>query len=156
MSYETMHQFSKEKKILRVLNEDISIVVFDQIPAIKMDTNSSGTTVETPPSFYLPLVEDFVHCNKCDFDTLLKENLNTYMKVTHGDDVPPRRSNKVVDESISHAKDLDSDVAELKLQTQDALKNGLQGVPKKMRLGFCLISRQPNIGFSNRFFSPRN
>ena len=30
--------------------------------------------------------------------------------------------------------------------------NYLQGVPKKMRLGFCLISRQPNIGFSNRFF----
>ena len=28
----------------------------------------------------------------------------------------------------------------------------IQGVPIKMRLGFCLISRQPNIGFSNRFF----
>ena len=28
----------------------------------------------------------------------------------------------------------------------------LQGVPKKMRLGFCLISQQPNIRFSNRFF----
>ena len=29
----------------------------------------------------------------------------------------------------------------------------LQGVPKKIRLGFCLISRQPSISFSNRFFS---
>ena len=28
----------------------------------------------------------------------------------------------------------------------------IQGVPKKMRLGFCLISQQPSIGFSNRFF----
>ena len=28
----------------------------------------------------------------------------------------------------------------------------LQGVPKRIRLGFCLISRQPMIGFSNRFF----
>ena len=28
----------------------------------------------------------------------------------------------------------------------------LQGVPKKIRLGFCLISRQPSTGFSNRFF----
>ena len=28
----------------------------------------------------------------------------------------------------------------------------LQGVPKKMRLLFCLISRQPNIRFSNCFF----
>ena len=27
------------------------------------------------------------------------------------------------------------------------------GCPKKMRLRFCLISRQPNIGFSNSFFS---
>ena len=26
------------------------------------------------------------------------------------------------------------------------------GVPKKMKLRFCLISRQPSIGFSNRFF----
>ena len=32
------------------------------------------------------------------------------------------------------------------------LSNCLQGVPKKIRLGFCLISRQPMIGFSNRFF----
>ena len=32
----------------------------------------------------------------------------------------------------------------------------IQGVLKKVRLGFCLISRQPNIGFSNRFFSPEN
>ena len=28
----------------------------------------------------------------------------------------------------------------------------LQGVPKKMRLSFCLISRQPSIRFSNCFF----
>ena len=28
----------------------------------------------------------------------------------------------------------------------------LQGVPKKIRLGFCLISRQPGLGFSNCFF----
>ena len=28
----------------------------------------------------------------------------------------------------------------------------LQGVPKKMRLGLCLISRQPSVGFSNSFF----
>ena len=32
----------------------------------------------------------------------------------------------------------------------------IQGVPKKMRLHFCLISLQPIIGFSNRFFSPEN
>ena len=28
----------------------------------------------------------------------------------------------------------------------------IQGVPKRMRLFFCLIFRQPMIGFSNRFF----
>ena len=28
----------------------------------------------------------------------------------------------------------------------------VQGVPKIIRLGFCLISRQPSIGFLNRFF----
>ena len=28
----------------------------------------------------------------------------------------------------------------------------IQGVPKKMRLGFSLISQQPSIGFSNCFF----
>ena len=28
-----------------------------------------------------------------------------------------------------------------------------KGCPKKMKLGFCLISRQPNIRFSNSFFS---
>ena len=27
----------------------------------------------------------------------------------------------------------------------------IQGVPKKMRLGFCLISQQPSAGFSNSF-----
>ena len=27
----------------------------------------------------------------------------------------------------------------------------IQGVSKQIRLRFCLISRQPNIGFSNRF-----
>ena len=32
------------------------------------------------------------------------------------------------------------------------LWNEIQGVPKKIRQGFCLISRQPSIGFSNRFF----
>ena len=28
----------------------------------------------------------------------------------------------------------------------------LQGVPKRIRLGFCLISQQPCIGFSNCFY----
>ena len=28
----------------------------------------------------------------------------------------------------------------------------LQGAPKRIRLGFCLISRQPSIGFLNSFF----
>ena len=29
----------------------------------------------------------------------------------------------------------------------------IQVVPKRIRLGFCLISRQPSIGFLNLFFS---
>ena len=29
----------------------------------------------------------------------------------------------------------------------------IQGVPKRMRLGFCLISQQPCFRFSHRFFS---
>ena len=28
----------------------------------------------------------------------------------------------------------------------------IQGVPKRIRLGFCLVSQQPSIGFSNSFF----
>ena len=30
----------------------------------------------------------------------------------------------------------------------------VQSVPKRMKLGFCLISRQPSIGFLNSFFPP--
>ena len=32
------------------------------------------------------------------------------------------------------------------------IRISVQGVPKKIRLGFCLISWQPSIGFSNHFF----
>ena len=32
----------------------------------------------------------------------------------------------------------------------------IQGVPKKMRLMFCFISRKPCIGFSNNFLPPEN
>ena len=38
----------------------------------------------------------------------------------------------------------------------DKCQQDIQGVRKKMRLRFCLISRQPSIGFSNNFFSPEN
>ena len=37
-------------------------------------------------------------------------------------------------------------------QTPD-LGLGLRGVPKKKRLGVCLIYQQSSIGFLNRFFS---
>ena len=39
---------------------------------------------------------------------------------------------------------------------EDLPGQNIQGVPKKMRLGFCFISQQPSIGFSNRFLLLKN
>ena len=108
---------AKQTKILKVLNEDTSMVLDDQILDIEMKNNSSIEIINQP-SFFLPLVEDLIHCNKCDFDTLLQEDLNLHMSVTHGQDVS---SDKEVDESLSHRKvpDLKPIVEEMKLTVQE-------------------------------------
>ena len=81
------------------MNEDITDV--DDFE-LELDTDNSSTVRHSSPSFPVPHVETLVHCNKCDFDTLLPENLKVHDDVIHGQEVSPMRS-----EETEYMRELD-------------------------------------------------
>ena len=81
----------KRNKIMRVLNEDISIVTVDKDHEHESVTNTNTdnlkhnkTEKDIASSVFLPLVEDLLLCSICEFDTLLQEDLNEHMSTIHG------------------------------------------------------------------------
>ena len=81
----------KRNKIMRVLNEDVSIVIDDIETSIihskTDDLKPSNNDKNKSPNIFFPLVEDLVHCNLCDFDTALQEDLNEHLRSIHGQNV---------------------------------------------------------------------
>ena len=85
--------YPKRNKLLKILNEDTSII--DDEKSLEVETKLAITYIKdttAPP--VLPLVEDFFHCYICDFDSLLKEDLNAHMEAIHGHRVTPKDSEK--------------------------------------------------------------
>ena len=81
----------KRNKMLKVLEEDTSIIVDDNIVEVDTMLAITNTNDQESPHF-LPLVEDFINCNICEFDSLLQEELDAHMAEIHGHKEPLKDS----------------------------------------------------------------
>ena len=90
-----------KNKILKVLDEDTSIIVDDK--TLEVDTKLAIIDCrDTAPPPVLPLVEDFVHCNICEFDTLIQEELDAHMSAIHGHNQEIEKADNQIFECVKY------------------------------------------------------
>ena len=122
----------KRNKIMRVLNEDISIVTVDKdlehesVSNTKTDNlKQNKTEKDIASSVFLPLVEDLLLCSICEFDTLLQEDLNEHMSTIHGKltstNVPEKEKSITIEQEDNNEHKIDCKKSDCNLSSKTDL-----------------------------------